>query len=199
MLIVADDRAAVEADLAGGRLSCPRCGVGVLGGWGCARLRPLRTPEGPRWLRPRRGRCRAAGCGATRVLLPDICLARRHDVVEVIGAALVAAAAGVDHRVFAAEAGLPASTVRGWVRRARRHAEAIRAHFTGWAAAIDQAAVAGLRPAGGVLADAVEAVAVAARTVVLALGITRSPWALACRLTAGGLLSNTTVPWIAVP
>ena len=33
MVIVADDRAVVEADLAGGRLSCPCCRVGVLGGW----------------------------------------------------------------------------------------------------------------------------------------------------------------------
>ena len=37
MLIVADDRAGLEADLAAGRLVCPRCGLGVLGGWGCAR------------------------------------------------------------------------------------------------------------------------------------------------------------------
>jgi hypothetical protein len=46
MLIVADDRAVVEADLAAGRLFCPCCGVGVSGGWGCARLREVRTGEG---------------------------------------------------------------------------------------------------------------------------------------------------------
>jgi hypothetical protein len=91
VLIVADDRAAVEADLAAGRLSCPRCGVGVLGGWGCARRRPLRTREGLRWLRPRRARCREGSCGSTHVLLPDVCLARRLDAVEVIGEALLSA------------------------------------------------------------------------------------------------------------
>ena len=89
MLIVSDDRAVVEADLAAGRLLCPRCGVGVLGGWGCARLRVLRTREGERRLRPRRGRCREQACLATHVLLPDVCLARRLDAVEVIGEALL--------------------------------------------------------------------------------------------------------------
>jgi hypothetical protein len=46
LLIVADDRAGLEADIAAGRLTCPRCGRGVLGGWGCARRRPVRTLEG---------------------------------------------------------------------------------------------------------------------------------------------------------
>lgn len=199
MLIVADDRAAVDADLEAGRLSCPSCGVGVLGGWGCARLRRVRTPAGWRWLRPRRGRCREMACRATHVLLPEICLTRRHDVVEVIGAALTASATGSDHRQIAAELGLPAGTVRGWVRRARERAQDIRAHFTGWAAALDQAAVAELRPAGGELADAVEAIAAAGRAAVVELGVGRSPWSLASVLTAGALLSNTTSPWMAVP
>src|SRR5437588_339278 len=90
VVIVADDRAAVEEDLAAGRLLCPRCRVGVLGGWGCARLRRLRTGEGERRLRPRRGRCREEACRATHVLLPDVCLAGRKDAVEVIGEALLA-------------------------------------------------------------------------------------------------------------
>ena len=89
MLIVADDRAGLEADIAAGRLLCPRCGRGVLGGWGCARRRPVRTLEGVRWLRPRRGRCREVACGATHVLLLDVCLLRRCDSVEVIGAAVL--------------------------------------------------------------------------------------------------------------
>jgi hypothetical protein len=41
VLIVADDRAAVEADLAAGRLLCPRCLVGVLGGLGLRALAPV--------------------------------------------------------------------------------------------------------------------------------------------------------------
>ena len=77
MLIVSDDRAVVEADLAAGRLVCPRCRAGVLGGWGCSRLREVRTSVGSRRLRPRRGRCRERSCGATHMLLPEVCLARR--------------------------------------------------------------------------------------------------------------------------
>jgi hypothetical protein len=34
VLIVSDDRAVVEADLSAGRLVCPRCRSGVLGGTG---------------------------------------------------------------------------------------------------------------------------------------------------------------------
>ena len=81
VLIVADDRAVVEADLAAGRLVCPRCGRACLGGWGCARRRAVRTLAGVRRLRPRRGRCRERACRATHVLLPDVCLARRRYVV----------------------------------------------------------------------------------------------------------------------
>jgi hypothetical protein len=89
VLIVSGDRGVVEADLAAGRLVCPRCLAGVLGGWGCSRLREVRTGSGLRRLRPRRGRCRERSCRATHVLLPDVCLARRRYVAEVIGAALL--------------------------------------------------------------------------------------------------------------
>jgi len=84
VLIVSGDRGVVEADLAAGRLVCPRCLAGVLGGWGCSRLREVRTGSGLRRLRPRRGRCRERSCRATHVLLPDVCLARRRYVAEVM-------------------------------------------------------------------------------------------------------------------
>ncbi len=68
MLTVNGDGALVERRLAGGELACPGCG-GVLGGWGHARLRPVRVLDGPdAGLVPRRSRCRR--CGATHVLLP---------------------------------------------------------------------------------------------------------------------------------
>jgi Domain of unknown function (DUF6431) len=190
----------MEQELRAGRLACPACG-GRLGPWGRARGRWLRVRGGEvpelEWLVPRRSRCR--GCGKTHVVLPDVCLGRRRDAVAVIGVALVARAAGSTHRAIAAELELPPTTVRGWLRRAEERAEAIRAHFTGWGAAVDRSAVAGLRPAGGGLADAVEAIGVAARAVVLELGQPRSPWALASVLTAGWLLGNTSVPWMAPP
>ena len=109
VLIVADDRAVVEADLAAGRLLCPRCRAGVLTGWGCSRLRRLRTREGERRLPPRRGRCRESACGATHVLLPDVCLAGRQTAVEVIGEALLSVEG---YRPVAERLGVPAETVR---------------------------------------------------------------------------------------
>src|SRR5437016_2521537 len=45
VLTVNGDRGEVERQLAGGELACPSCG-GVLGGWGNARLRPVRMAQG---------------------------------------------------------------------------------------------------------------------------------------------------------
>jgi len=191
MLIVADDRAVVEADLAAGRLSCPRCGVGVLGGWGCARLRVLRTREGERRLRPRRGRCRERVCLATHVLLPNVCLARRLDAVEVIGEALLA---GDGYRLVAERIGVPAETVRDWRRRFRSRAEKVAAHFLRWARALDGALLAVVSRSSPV-GDALEAIGVCVRVASLVLE-RRAPWSWVSALTAGGLLAiNTDPPW----
>lgn len=186
VLMVKNDPDAVEADLAAGRLQCSRCCVGALARWGFARPRVLRDGL---LLRPRRGIC---SCGATHVLLPDVCLARRRDAVEVIGSALSAGLAEGYERV-ADRLGVPPDTVRGWLRRFRRWAEAIRGHFTRWLVALEP----GRRvpePAGSAAADAVEAIMVAARAASLRLG-TRLPWSWASALTAGGLLANTSSSW----
>ena len=191
VLIVADDRVVVEADLAAGRLLCPRCRAGVLGGWGCARLRWLRTREGERRLRPRRGRCRESACGATHVLLPDVCLAGRQTTVEVIGEALLSVEG---YRGVAERLGVPAETVRGWRQRFGSRAVEIAAHFLGWARALD-GLLAPPVPAGSLVADALEAIGVCARVASLVLG-GRAPWSWVSALTAGGLLAiNTNPPW----
>ena len=57
----------MEADLAAGRLCCPRCG-GPLARWGFARERQVRMLDGVRMVRPRRAYCQR--CEATHVLLP---------------------------------------------------------------------------------------------------------------------------------
>jgi hypothetical protein len=193
VLIVSDDRAAVEADLAGGRLLCPCCGGGVLGGWGCARLRQVRTHAGVRWLRPRRGRCRDRACGATHVLLPDVCLARRCYVAEVIGEALLALGRE-GYRLAGERLGVPGETVREWRRRFGSRAEVIATHFLRWARALD----ASLDPPvdqGSLVGDALEAIGVCTRVASLVLG-RRPPWSWVSALTAGGLLSiNTRSPW----
>jgi hypothetical protein len=193
LLIVADDRAGLEADIAAGRLVCPRCGRGVLGGWGCARRRALRTADGLRWLRPRRGRCRERSCAATHVLLPDVCLLRRRDAVDVIGAAVLAAA-GMGYRRVAEQLGRPAETVRDWLARFRARDELVAAHFWRWARALD-GGVLPVASGGSQLVDAVEAIGVCTRAAVLVLG-RRSPWSWVSALTGGGLLSiNTSPPW----
>jgi hypothetical protein len=186
MLIVCAEQARVEAELVGGLLGCPSCRA-VLGPWGHGRDRVLRCSAGDRLLRPRRARCR--GCAGTHVLLPDVALSRRRDEVSVIGAAIEAKVAGEGHRLIARRLGVHADTVRGWLRRFAEHAERIRAYFTRWAVALDSELVAVL-PAGIAIADALEAIAVAARAWVLRFG-PGDPWRIASVLSGGGLLGNT--------
>lgn len=118
MLLCADADAA-SADLASGVLTCPSCRAGRLRSWGWGRERAIRTGAGAtRLVRPRRGRCRS--CGATHVLLPSWAAPRRADSIRVIARA---AAASVLHGTgtarLGAELSVPASTVRGWLRRLR--------------------------------------------------------------------------------
>jgi Domain of unknown function (DUF6431) len=121
MLLCADADAA-SADLASGILACPSCGTGRLRAWGYGRERAIRVRGGGRRrLRPRRGRCRS--CGATHVLLPSWAAPRRADAVSVIARAAAASALhGAGTARLGAELGVPAATVRGWLRRLRARA-----------------------------------------------------------------------------
>ena len=189
MLIVENDQDAVESDLAAGRLRCAECRVGVLGKWGFARRRVLRDGQE---LRPRRAMCGA--CSTTHVLLPDICLVRRRDSVAAIGAALGALV--VDRQSVedvAVLRGVPVETLRGWLRRLRRKAAAICAHFGRWLAALAPGRPP-LEAAASSSAGALEAIGAAARAAALSLAA-RPPWSWASRLSAGTLLSNTSSPW----
>jgi hypothetical protein len=190
MKIVWAEQARVEAELLGGLLACPSC-QGMLGPWGWARERVTRRVSGDwRW-RPRRARCR--GCLGTHVLLAEACLLRRQDGVEVIGSAIEAHVAGEGYRPIAARLGVPAGTVRGWLRRFDQRAEQIRALFTRAAVALDPEFGA-IVPVGSVVADALEAIGVAGRAWVLRFGLC-SVWQVTSRLSAGGLLArNTSTP-----
>jgi hypothetical protein len=188
-LIVGTELVLVEAELVGGLLGCPSC-RGVLGPWGHARARVLRCRSGNRLLRPRRARCR--GCAGTHVLLPQRALARRQDEVAVIGEAIEANVAGEGFRPIAARLGAYPETVRGWLRRFAEWAEEIRAHFTRCAVVLDPELGAVL-PAGGGVADALEAIAITARAWVLRFG-PAEPWEIASRLSGGRLLGNTNRP-----
>src|SRR5258708_7435853 len=118
MLTVAADRDVVERQLAGGRLVCPECGTGVLGGHGWVSSRWLRRADGRVVLLKahatgqekasgtvagglRRGRCKAPGCGVTHVLAPPWLLFRRLDETSGIGEGLAARAGGMGYRASA--------------------------------------------------------------------------------------------------
>jgi hypothetical protein len=191
MLTVAARAAVVESHLESGEFGCPGCG-GRLAPWGHARVRSVRGPGGGERVRPRRSRC--VGCRATHVLLPVFCLLRRAYSVAVIGAALAGKAArGLGHRRVAAELGVPAGTVRGWLRRFAARAEAVRVFFTGLAIAtgVD---VAPPGPAGPGIADAVAAIGVlltATRQRFAGAGLVGAVtgWEVAAAASGGRLLS----------
>lgn len=194
----------VESRLVSGELRCPVC-QGRLGPWGWARTRRLREETGAAAvaLRPRRSRCRA--CGSSHVLLPLIALARRADVVEVIGQALVAVAGGAGARRAAELVGRPVETVRGWLRRFRGRAAWLRMVFT---ALLVEVAPDPVVPAvaGCSVADAVSAIAgaaVAARSRwPQALGVTVGPvpvWRFAAAVSHGRLLAPGWPPASSVP
>jgi transposase-like protein len=127
MVTVEVDPVRVESRLAAGEIGCPRCGEGVLAGWGHARARWIEGLADS--LRPRRARCRS--CRATHVLLPVTVLLRRAYAAERIWAALTARAEGLGHRRVAAVIRVPAATVRGWLRRAVDRLKAVRDWFLG--------------------------------------------------------------------
>jgi Domain of unknown function (DUF6431) len=188
--------AEVESELRGGLLWCPSC-AGVLAPWGYARARCVRLRWGePAALVPRRARCRC--CAGTHVLLPDLCLLRRQYEAGLIGAAIEAKARGLGYVRIARELSVPVGTVKAWLRRFSRHAEAIRSHFTRWAFALD-AELGPIAPAGGAFADALEAIGVAARAWVLRLGRDRGVWGLVAFLSGGLLLATRGDLFPAVP
>jgi len=192
MLMVGTDAALVEQDLRAGRLCCPACEA-ELRPWGFARPRTLRGRGVVRAppMRPRRGRCR--GCRGTHVLLTILALVRRADLAEVIGEALVRAAAGAGHRRVAGVLGVPHTTVRGWLRRFAGRAHEIRAHFTRLVVWLDPSP-GPVTPRSTALADAVEAIGLAAQAAERRLG--RQPvWAFVSGATGGRLIANTNSPF----
>ena len=191
MKIVGTDAVEVERALLAGELACPDCG-GQLRPWGSARWRDVRRRKDIERRRPRRSRCGA--CENTHVLISTDCLLRRRDLAEVIGAALVAKAAGVGHR-RAAGAGVPVSTVRRWLRRFATNAEAVRVFVTVLAHDLDPL-LASILPTSTRAGDALEAIATAARAASLRLAPV-APWHFASAASGGRLISNTRWPYAA--
>jgi hypothetical protein len=186
VFVVLDGRSALD-DIASGELCCP-CG-GLFRPWGHARVRLIRQLDGSHApLRPRRMAC--AVCRRTRVLLPASSLPRRRDSVESIGAALLMAANGNGHRRIAADLDRPESTVRNWLRRARRGA--------GWLNRTGIIAAYEFDPGHGPMAvratpiaEAVDALGYAAAAAVRRLGLVGvSPWSINTMVSRGRLLGG---------
>ena len=180
------DPATAALELTAGALVCPRTGCdGQLAPWGWARPRQLRAEPTSRH-RTRRARCRP--CHHTQVLVWARSYPRRPDRVETVTTVLLAAANGLGHRSAAATVGLPATTVRDWIRRARTNAEAVRCHATVLVHALDPLA-GPLEPTGSPLGDMLDAVGRAVTAATCRLGPRGSPLQRALVMTSGAILS----------
>lgn len=100
---------------------------------------------------------------------------RHADAVETVGAALLAAVEGAGYRSVAAGLGLAATTVRGWLQRARANIETVRQEATRWLLALDPNADPPA-PTGTELGDMVEALGQAVAARVRRFGPVCSPW-----------------------
>lgn len=192
-MLLTYDPAATAAHLDAGTLTCPSVGChGRLGPWGHARLRRLRLAGGRSETHiPRRVRCRV--CRRTHVVVWTRSYPRRPDSVETVGAALLAAVGGLGHRRVADRVGLPATTVRGWLRRARTNCDAVRDDATFATHQLDPMAGA-FTPTGSALGDMVDAVGRATSAWVLRLGPVTAPWQLAVAITGAAILAPVPQP-----
>jgi hypothetical protein len=188
LVTVEVDQVRVESRLVAGLVVCPDCS-GSLRPWGWARPRGVHGLA--EVLHPRRARC--PECLATHVLLPVTVLLRRAYAVEVIGAALVARAVGLGHRRIAEQLGVPATTVRGWLRVLGARVAAVRTWLLQVAhrAGVDQAVPKARSSAWGDLLAALEAATVAVRGRFGLFGILGpvTVWQVGCACSAGRLLS----------
>jgi hypothetical protein len=89
---------------------------------------------------------------------------------------------------------VPATTVRGWLRRLAERAEQVRSHFTRLAVWLDPQA-GSVQPRGSPMADAVEAIGVAAVAAARRFGSGLGPFEFASGATSGRLLGNTNAPF----
>jgi Domain of unknown function (DUF6431) len=179
-----------DADLGVRRLRCPSCPDGRLAPWAHARPRVVSLLDGRRErLTPRRARC--TDCRRTHVLLPSWCVPRRGHGVEVIATALADQLRGGGYHGIAGRLGVPAGTVRGWLRRVGRGAEGLRAAATGHLYGLDPAAPP-LEPTGSHLGDALAALAAAVHAAQHRLGHARpgQRWALLGQLGLTQILAS---------
>ncbi len=151
------------------KLSCSRCEV-ALEPWGWY-ARWVRDSERHRiWVR--RVRCR--WCGVSDALLPDFVLARRLDVVDVIGRAIELTAEGMGTWRSLLELDRPFSTVRDWRSRLRERAPELLQRLA--AVALQVGAEVGELPTKTLPATVAVLKAVWSRSRERAPEMTAGPW-----------------------
>ena len=161
------------------------CG-GRLAPWGFARPRSVRGVVGR--VRPRRGRC--VSCRVTRVLLPAFLLVRRGYGVAVVGEVLRRAAHGAGFRTIARVCGVPAGTVRSWLRRARANGAAVIAVVMRWLGHLEPQSPVPQVVGGSVISQLVEVAGLAGaagrRRTGAGAGVRMvAPWALVTAVASG--------------
>jgi transposase-like protein len=186
------DAEAARRALAARLLRCPGCG-GRLRPWGRGRPRKVRALGGA-WLSACPDRARCCSCQQTHVVLPAVLLPRRAYSCALVGSVLARAAHGDSTASIAAALGVPAATVRGWVRRGRRGAQQLWERGVKTVVALDPDTL----PAAGrrdPLAAALDALAAAADAVTRRLGIPQADlWAVIAVITGGALLPAAPSP-----
>jgi hypothetical protein len=123
---------------------------------------------------------------------------RRGQGVEVIAAALAQRLRGAGPRAIGERLGVPADTVRGWIRRVTQRAEQLRSAATGHLHLLDPAATPP-EPTGSDLGDALAALAAAARAAFWRLGPRQAGQGPAALLGRLGLSTPSTQPAPADP
>jgi transposase-like protein len=182
------DQAEFDAQLLAGTASCEHC-PGLLKPWGSARERTTRHLHGESKRRPRRVRCNT--CKRTDVIILHKEVARHQDDAQVHGAAILSSAQGNGYRKVAAQLNRPVSTVRNWIRRFRAKAEDLRCFGTIWFSDVDSSPF--LEPKASPLAEGLDAMAAAARALILRLGLVgKCPWELMTALTGGSIFRGPT-------
>lgn len=167
-------------------VSCPVCGGDrlVFDGW-----RPRATRSGP--VAIQRVICVATsghgdGLGRSHSMVPDVMVSGRVDLASVIGQGLAAKASGAGHRAIGQALGVPAGTVRGWLRRARTRGMQVAGRLLATAAAAE----AGGRdpPATDVFTTVVAAAHAAARAYARLSGEPVAVWPYAAGVCGSRLL-----------
>lgn len=173
---------------AGGRVevprpsACPSCGHGrmIFDGW-------YRRHTRRGLVAIQRVLCTSESCRQrSHSLLPDVLVSGRVDLATMIGWALEARAAGVGHRPIADQVGVPAATVRGWLRAAAARGGRVAGRLWARAAAADPTVRA--PPAAGPVAGLVAAARGAAAAWSGISGEPVEPWRYAVAATGGRLL-----------